>query len=312
MIKIKKALLFLIALCNTVIVFAQSIDDGKRFLYYERHLSAKNVFEKLLASNANNTDAAYWLGQAFIGLEDIASAKAIYQKTLQNNSNSALLIAGMGHIELLEGKVPDARNRFETALSLSQNKNIDVLNAIGYANASPETKNGDALYAIEKLQIATGLKGMKDPEVYCNLGDAYKKLADGGNAQKSYEKALALDPKYARAFYRIGKVYQTQGTAQEELYMKYYNDAIAADVTYGPVYKNLHEIFYSTDVTKSADYLDKYLANIDDEPKNCYFKASMKYAQGLFADALTACDACINGNPAPYPNLYGLKGYAYA
>ena len=52
------------------------------------------------------------------------------------NSNNPLLLAGMGHIELLEGKTQDARNRFETAISLSQGKNVAVLNAVGFANVN--------------------------------------------------------------------------------------------------------------------------------------------------------------------------------
>ncbi len=83
---------------------------------------------------------------------DIAGAKALYQKTLMNNSNSALLLAGMGHIELLEGKDQEARNRFETAISISQGKNKDVLNAVGFANV--QAKNGDADYAVQKLKQA--------------------------------------------------------------------------------------------------------------------------------------------------------------
>src|SRR5438128_8797610 len=114
--KIKAALFFVTAMLFINSVSAQSIEDGKKFLYYEKYKSAKNVFEKLLAENPNNVDAAYWLGQALIRPDDdmgrdIAAAKALYQKTLSANSNSALLTAGMGHIELLEGKTQDARNR---------------------------------------------------------------------------------------------------------------------------------------------------------------------------------------------------------
>ena len=55
-------------------------------------------------------------------------------------------MAGIGHIELIEGKKQDARNHFEAAVSLSQGKNIAVLNAIGFANGNPDQKNGDAAY----------------------------------------------------------------------------------------------------------------------------------------------------------------------
>jgi tetratricopeptide (TPR) repeat protein len=225
------------------------------------------------------------------------------------NSNSALLLAGMGHIELIEGKNQDARNHFETAISLSQAKSVSVLNAVGFANVN--AKSGDAGYAVEKLKLATAVKKMNDPDVFVNLGDAYKKMGDGGQAQLAYEAALALNPKYARASYRIGKIYQTQGAAQEEIYMKYYNEAIAKDPAYAPVYENLYNLYYNTDVPKSAQYLEKFLANTDDNPKNCYLRASILYAQALFAEAVKKADECIGTNPTPYAKLYGIKAYAY-
>ncbi|MEP7164822.1 MAG: tetratricopeptide repeat protein [Ferruginibacter sp.] len=298
-------------------VFAQSMDEGKSFMYYERYKSAKMVFQKLLAADPNNEEAAYLLGQSYIlpddrTTKDLEDAKALYQSKLTTNPNSPLLIAGMGHIALIEGKKEDARSRFETAISLSQGKSIPVLNAVGFANGNPDSKNGDAAYAIDKLKQATQIKKFNDPDVYANLGDAYRKFADGGNAISSYEAALALNPKYARATYRIGKVYQTQGASQEPIYMKYFNEAIAMDPKYAPAYYNLFQYYYENNVTRSAEYLDKWLANSDDDPKACYYKASLKYAQGLFNDALSKADECIAaGGTTPYPNLYGLKALAY-
>jgi len=35
-------------------LLAQSIEDGKKFMYYERFKSAKDVFEKLVAANPKN------------------------------------------------------------------------------------------------------------------------------------------------------------------------------------------------------------------------------------------------------------------
>lgn len=314
--KIKAAVLFLITVLFANAVIAQTIEDGKKFFYYEKYVSAKNVFDKLVTANPNNTDAAYWLGQVLVHREDkdIAGAKELYRKTLEANSNSALLTAGMGHVELLEGKTQDARNRFETAISLSQGKSIPVLNAIGIANGDFESKNGDAAYAIEKLKLATTIKGFKDPETYCMLGDAYRKFADGGgNAVTAYQSALAINPNYARANFRMGKVYQTQGPAQEEIYMKFYNNAIASDPNYIPVYYNLYDLLYKTNVVKSAEYLEKYLTLMgDDEPNACYYRSTIKYAQGLFIEAISQSDGCIAaGGANPDVRLYGLKGYAF-
>ena len=213
---------------------------------------------------------------------------------------------------MIEGKKQDARNHFEAAVSLSQGKSIPVLNAIGFANSDPDSKNGDPAYAIDKLKQATQIKKFNDPDVDVNLGDAYRKIGDGGNAILAYQAALTLDPKYARANYRIGKVYQSQGYGQESIFMKYYNDAIAQDPAYAPVYSNLFDYYYTTNVPKAAEYLEKLLSNSDDDPKACYYRASVKYAQGLFNDAITKADECITaGGATPYPSLYGLKAYAY-
>jgi len=307
--RMQKILLLAFA-CFSFAGFAQKLEDGKRFQYYERFHSARQVFEQVLAADPTNVEAAYWLGQAMLGQEKRDEAKAHYQKYLLSSSNHPLLLAGMGQIELSENKTTDARTHFETALSLSQGKNLAVLNAVGMANASPDVPNGDPQFAITQLNLATQMKNMKDPDVWVNLGDAYRKIADGGNALKAYNKAISLDANYARAYFRIGKMYQTQGQAQEDLYMQYFNDAIAKDPTYGPVYKNLWELFYATDVKRSAEFLDKFLANKDAEPKNCYYQASMKYAQGLFADAIASADGCLKDPAAPV-NLYGLKGYAF-
>ncbi len=312
--KMKLGMMFLLVCFASLTINAQTIEDGKNFLYLEKYKSAKAAFEKLVAANPNDADAAYWLGQTLISPDDrtandIATAKALYQKSLLANSNSALLLAGIGHVELLEGKVKEARNHFETAISLSQGKSFPVLNAVGFANIN--AKEGDATYAVEKLKLAAAFKKMNNPDVYVNLGDAYKKLGDGGQAQIAYEAALAINPKYARASYRIGKIYQTQGATQEEIYMRYFNEAIQKDPTYAPVYENLYNLYYATNVPKSAEYLQKFLANTDDNPKNCYLTASILYAQGLYADAIKKADDCIAGNPNPYVKLYGIKAYAF-
>lgn len=312
---LKFTLILITVLFAADLSYAQSIEDGKKFLYYEKFISAKNVFQQLVNANPANEEAVYWLGQTFIEQEedkDIEGAKAVYQKGLATNPNSALLNAGMGHLELLEGKTQQARSRFESAISLSGGKNIMVLDAIGFANGDFYSKNGDGAYAVEKLKQATSLKGFKDPRVLCNLGDAYRKLQDGGNAQLSYEAALAIDPKYARAKYRIGRIYQSQGRSQESIYLQYYNEAIALDPNYAPVYFNLHQYYYETDVVKSSAYLEKYLAaKGSDETNACFLSAQMKFAQGLFAETVTASESCVAASPNPYPNLFGLIAYAH-
>ncbi|MDQ2718514.1 MAG: tetratricopeptide repeat protein [Bacteroidota bacterium] len=301
----------LIFLGNTL--FAQSIDDGKKFLNYERYESAEGVFKKLLAANPNDVDAAYWLGQTYLQNSDnpdTVAAKNLYQKTLQANPNAPLLMAGVGETELREGKLNDARNHFETAISLAKKKDVDqILLAVGRANV--DVKAGDAVYAIDKLKQAAD-KNKKSAEIQVELGDAYRKMIDGANATVSYQNALAIDPKDARASFMIGRIYETQGYGQEAIYMKYYNDAITEDPNFAPAYYWLYQYYYLRDVNKARDYLNKYVAVADADSKNCYAEASLAYVSKLYDEAISKSNACIaSAGTKAFPNLYGLIAYSY-
>src|SRR5689334_3508317 len=103
-------------------VYAQSVDQGRKFYYYQRYKSAKETFEKVLAANPNDINATYWLGETLLQQKDSVAAKNLFQKALTQNGNAPLLLAGMGQIELMDGKTNDARQRFETAISLTKGK----------------------------------------------------------------------------------------------------------------------------------------------------------------------------------------------
>src|SRR5579864_2124660 len=186
-------------LCN--MAFAQTVEQGKRFLYYQRYKSANDAFDKILAGNPNNIDAIYWKGQTLFAQHDSTAACDLYSKTLQTNGNAPMLLVGMGGCELRMGKTQDARQRFETAISLTKGKDINVLNAV--ADNNIDAHAGDAQYAIEKLTQATQIKNFNNADTWVLMGDAYRKLIDGGNAVQSYQKALSLDPKLAEAKYKI-------------------------------------------------------------------------------------------------------------
>jgi tetratricopeptide (TPR) repeat protein len=303
----KSLLNFLIVMAIGGNIAAQSVQDGKKFFYYQRYKSAKETFEKVLAANPNDIDATYWLGQTLIEQKDSMAAKSVYEKLLTQNGNAPLLLAGMGQIELMMGKTNDARQRFETAISLSKGKDIDVLNAVGRANV--DAAKGDASYAIEKLNLATQVKKFNDPNTYLLLGDAYRKLVDGGNAVTSYTKALELDPKLAAAKYKIGKVYLTQNN--KDYFLPAFEDAVALDPAYAPAYFELFYYWYFRDVNKAAPLLDKYLANIDPGPEGEYTKTDFLYASRKFAEAKDKALGLISQLGAKVaPRMYKMVAYA--
>lgn len=290
------------------ILFAQSIDQGRKFLYYERYKSARETFEKILAGNPNNIDAVYWLGQTLLEMpdKDSVAAKDLYQKALATNGNAPLLLAGIGQIELMEGKTNDARQRFETAINLSKGKNIEVLNAVARANV--KAKAGDANYAIEKLNQATQIRKFKDPDTYLIMGDAYRKLIDGGNAVTAYNKALALDPNLAAAKNKIGKVYLTQNNP--DYFLPAFESATQLDPAYKPAYFELFYYYYFRDVNKAAGYLDKFIANADPGPEVEYLKTDFLYASAKFKEARDKAQSLVTQfGDKVNPRMYRLIAY---
>ncbi|MBL7769513.1 MAG: tetratricopeptide repeat protein [Flavipsychrobacter sp.] len=289
-------------------LFAQSVDQGKKFFYYERYNSAKEELEKVIAANPNNIEATYWLGQTLLEMKDVDGARALYQKALSTNGNAPLLLVGTGQIELMDGKKEEARQRFETAISLTKSRDIEIFNAIGRANV--QAKDGDADYAIEKLNQATQVKKFNDANTYLIMGDAYRKKVDGGSAVQNYQRALDLNPTLAAAKHRIGRIYLTQKNT--DIFLPAFEDAVRIDPNYAPAIYDLYYYYFSRDINKAKDYYDKYLAVSDPTPENDYEKTAILYASRRYDEAISTANGFIAklGDKAD-PKYYKLIAYSY-
>lgn len=307
----KKSAIVLFTALLSISAFAQSVQEGINHLYAERDVSAKAIFDKMLASNPNNLEAVYWLGQTYIEQDDTAAARALYEKTLAANGNAPLVLAGMGQVELLEGKMPEARQRFESAISLSRGKKGDdpnVLNAIGRANV--DAKGGDVNYAIEKLTAASAA-APNNTDILLNLGNAYRKKLDGGQAITAYTKATQINPKFAPAFLRMAKLYETQ--RNWEIFQNNLSSAIQADPKFAPAYYNLYyyNLLYPKDFTKAQTYADQYIANSDPSVNNDYIKAQTYYVQKNYDEAINIGKNIIaQAGDKTRPIVYRMLSYA--
>lgn len=307
----KKSAIVLLSTLLTVSAFAQSVQEGINHLYAERDASAKAVFDKMLASNPNNLDAIYWLGQTYIEQDDIAGARALYEKTLASNGNAPIVLVGMGHVELLEGKTAEARQRFESAISLSRGKKGDdpnILNAIGRANV--DAKGGDVNYAIEKLTAASAA-APSNTDILLNLGNAYRKKLEGGQAVTAYTKATQINPKFAPAYYRMARLYETQ--RNWEVYQDNLNKAIQADSKFAPAYLQLYyyNLLYAKDNNKAQGFADQYIANTDPSVNNDYLKAQTFFMQKNYDEAINVGKNIIaQAGEKTKPRVYRMLSYA--
>lgn len=282
-------------------VFAQSIPDGVRDLYAQRYKGAKAIFENALASNPNNIEATYWLGQTYIEMDDIAGAKAVYEKALLASANAPLLLVGMGQVELKQNKIGEARQRFEAAITMTRSKKGDdpvILNAIGRAiTNSYNTKDktgGDINYAVEKLEAAA-LRDPKNAEIFLNLGNAIRKAKPGeggGPAFQNYQKAVDANPNFPVPYFRMAQLFNTQ--RNWDLYEKYLNDALAKDPKFAPAYYDLYYYKLSRlDFAAAQDLATKFIANSDPDPQADHFKAQTSWAEKKYDDAINISKAII-------------------
>ena len=323
----KKFLLLLMA-CVVMhsAMFAQYA-EGIRLLNYEKNKSARETFQKLVDASPQDPQANYWLGQAILATdggepskEQIASAKALYQKALGSIGSDPWLVTGMGHIELLErGDINSAKQKFEQAITAStetkgKNKgkaNPAILNAIGRANAKVGSGLGDNLYAIDKLNQA-GQLDLTNPDIYINKAINYLKMGgeNGGEAVKAYQEAVTRDPKSALAYYRIGKVYQSQNN--KELFEQNFDNAITADPTCPLPYFAYYLYYANKDVNKAKEYLDKYVANADRDPKTDYFVAEYLFRAGKNDESLAKIQELEkSAGLTEIPRLSILSAYNY-
>ncbi len=293
---------------------AQTLQEGINHLHADRFKSAIAVFEKLLAVNPNNMEATYWLGQTYFDDDKNATARQVYDKALSTNGNAPLILVGLGHADLLDNKPADARQRFEAAITASRTKKGDdpvVLHAIGRANV--DAKAGDLAYAIEKLEAAA-LKDAKNPEIYLQLGNAYRKAKPGeggGLAYTNYLKALEVNPAFAVADARLAKLFETQ--KNWELVLQYLNEAVGRDAKFAPAYYELFFYYFLRQKYPEAEaQLQKYITCTDDQVANDYLFAQMCFGKKDFDCAITKASSVLSAmGTSTKPKVYKLLAYAY-
>lgn len=298
------------------IASTQTVQDAEKFIYYERYTSAQQILQKLTTTNPADVNAQYWLGQTLLNQDNIVGAKEIYQKALTTTNNAPLILVGMGHVELLEGKPSDARQRFETAINLTKGKkenkygNPDVLKAIGRANADGDSKTGDPNYGVEKLTQVAEID-QTDPDIYVNMGILNLKRGSdyGGQAISSFDNALSRNPKYAKAIYRKARVYITQNNTI--VFLPLLEQAATTDPAYAPAYFALYDYYKNKDVNKAKTYLENYIVNSDKDCKASFFYADYLFRAAKYEESLNKTKELENSDCGKNPRINVLFAYNY-
>ncbi|MFZ9387475.1 MAG: tetratricopeptide repeat protein [Chitinophagaceae bacterium] len=302
-------------------VRAQTVQEGVNHLYAGRVKNATEVFEKLIAANPNNIDAIYWLGQTRLEADEImkariAEARKLYEKALQTTNGAPLIKVGMGHVYALAGKHDEARQEFESALTLTRNrKGDDPVIATAIGRALVDAKGSDYKYAVRLLEDAAS-KDSKNPEILLVLGNAHRKAGEGmggGPAFQSYKKALEVNPNFAPASLRLAKLFESQ--KNWDLVLQYLNEAVSKDPNFTLAYYELfYYYFYRAKFEEGETFLKKYIESKlpESDIQDQFLYAQLCWARKDFNCATTKGEGVVAAMGAnTKPKVYRLLADAY-
>ena len=176
-------------------------------MYYEKYQSASDMLHKLLQKDNRNGEAWYLLTTCYLHENKIRAIEDSFKLIPNDVDNVALIECAKGEWELKKGKKEDAALLFKTALLYSKEKDPLILSTVAQANI--DLDSGNISYAIDLLNKAMK-KDRLNASLYIDLGNAYRKLGNGQETYKAFNKALEIDPGNAEALYRLGLLFVSQ------------------------------------------------------------------------------------------------------
>lgn len=307
----KKYLFILITVVTGLAAAAQSIDAGRKAMYYEKWESAAASFREVIRQQPQNMEAHYWLMKTLLEQQKPDEAKQLIRTVAQQSpgllKDHPILQVAEGELLLRDSTTAEAAARFEQALKDTKQKDPQILTAI--ARAYLDAKRTEYDYMLDLLDKAAK-RDKNNPDIYTLQGDVYRRIGDGGKAVQAYTVALQKDPSYARADYSMGKIYLTQQNTQ--LFLHHFNSALQKDAAYRPALYELYYYYYFRDVNLAKDYLDKYIAASDPSPANDYMMTDLLFVSSKYAAALEKAKELLAKDTAQaQPRLYKLIAYSY-
>ena len=298
---------FSILLLTVCFAHAQSVQEAKKLMYFEKYFSASDMLHEILEKNNRNAEAWYLLTTCYVRNNKIKAIEDSFKLIPNDVDNIALIECAKGELELKKGKTEDAAVLFKNALLYSKEKDPFILSTVAQANI--DLDSGNINYAIELLNKAIK-KDKSNASLYIDLGNAYRKLRNGQEAYKAFNKALEIDPGNAEALYRLGLLFVSQNNPEE--YLKYFYQATSKDTAYSPAWYALYYYFYFRDPNKALNYLQHYMASSDKSPENDFRMTDLLYLSKQYGAALkNAMSLLENKDSTDDSRLYKLIAYSY-
>ncbi len=243
------------------LVNAQDIEQAKKAIDAEQFEKAKTILKSLLQAKPSNGTASFLLGNVYMSQKELDSAKIFYQKGITGSDGAKLNYIGLGQLDLEAKNQTAAQSNFDIAIKDAKRKDATVPTYIAraYMNISkPDYKN--AITILERAKIDSP----QNADLLLALGDAYYLENKQNEAYSSYRSAFQIDPTMLRAKMQLGVL--LKGAKSYDLAINSFNEVIAINPNYGPVYRELAETYYKwgrNKPSKAAENMQLAISNYD-------------------------------------------------
>ncbi|MGO4822320.1 MULTISPECIES: tetratricopeptide repeat protein [unclassified Flavobacterium] len=226
-------------LAGMTVSYAQNIDQAKKEIDAEKYQDAKVTLKSIVKSDPSEGKAFFLLGNVYLYQNIADSAKMSYQSGLTAKNDAHFNYIGLGQLDLDNSKVSEAKAKFDLAIKEMRRKDFEeyVYVARAYMNSNkPDFKS-----AIATLNLAKEKNG-QEPQVLLAFGDAYYGDKNQNEAYSAYRNAFQADNSLIRAKVQLGVLLKGAKAYTEAV--NAYNEVLATNPNYGPLYRELAETYY--------------------------------------------------------------------
>jgi lipopolysaccharide biosynthesis regulator YciM len=260
--------IFSLALVVTTIANAQDLDPAKKAIDAEQFEKAKSLLKSAVQAKPTSGKASFLLGTVYLKQSIADSAKIYFQKGLSASDNARLNNIGLAQIDLDADNKAAAQAKFDMVMRELKKKDIEEY--VYIARAYMNSEKPDYKSAITVLKKAAAMNA-NDAQVQLALGDAYYGDKNQNDSYVAYRNAYQLDSSLLRAKMQLGVLLKGAKAYTEAV--KAYDEVIAINPNYGPVYRELAETYYlwgnnvpktyDENIKKALGFYEKYLTLTD-------------------------------------------------